>query len=204
MRILRGEVNSYLLYHTPLCMTPPSMLVLCTLLLSLMPEPTTSIYCYGGTYLQAGTSTCTDCLAVTYAVPGSMRVYCSSFITAALTCIDCLAGTYSNARALTCNDCLANTYSLSGSSTCTYCLPGKFSGSIATACINCVVGKYNDSSLTLLVASELIGLSSSISRSTLEAWNASGVSEWKMGSVGLSCSTCAVNPGWSVRHCTSR
>ena len=105
-------------------MAPASMLVLCALLLSLMPEPTTCISCAAGTYSEAGASTCT----------------------------------------------------------------------------NCVAGKYNSVSLTPVVASGLLGLSSSISIPILEEWTKKGATEWKWGSDGESCMAVCSN---SELYCIS-
>jgi hypothetical protein len=49
----------------------------------------------------------------------------------------------------------------------------------------------------LPVADGLVGLNSNIARSRLEEWTAQGVSGWKMGSVGESCSTACINSGLS-------
>jgi hypothetical protein len=46
----------------------------------------------------------------------------------------------------------------------------------------------------------LIGLSSSIAQSTLEAWTAAGLREWKMGIEGQSCTTVCSNAGLSCGY----
>jgi hypothetical protein len=115
----------------------------------------------------------------------------------------CFAGTYSpTSGATACTNCVAGKYSAaagaSSAATCVDCSAGNYSNATGvSACLLCGVGKYHDGSLTLVVAQGLVGLSSSIASSTLEAWTAAGIREWKMGSNGQSCSTVCTNAGSS-------
>ena len=54
--------------------------------------------------------------------------------------------------------------------------------------------------LSPTISPGLIGLSSSIAQSTLEAWTAAGLREWKMGIEGQSCTTVCSNAGLSCGY----
>ena len=104
----------------------------------------------------------------------------------------CVSG-YTGPDGGTCTACAAGTYkSVTGSAACTNCAAGKSAAAGASACTICAAGWYG-----LPVADGLVGLNSNIARSRLEEWTAQGVSGWKMGSVGESCSTACINSGLS-------
>jgi hypothetical protein len=153
---------------------------------------------------------CTNCTAGTYSTATGASV--------AATCTNCTAGTYSVSAAaeaesscLSCpsnsghaltgqtalTTCVCNTgFSGQNGGTCTACVVGKYSvANPSSTCLNCAAGKYGH-----LVGSGLIGVTSSIAMSTVEAWTEDGVSEWKMGDGGESCDTvCRKTPGLECR-----
>jgi hypothetical protein len=112
-------------------------------------------------------------------------------------CIACAAGEYVAAGASGCIPCAAGTYSETALATvCTSCTVCRYAGAGASTCTSCAAGKYGP--LPLEIASGLRGLNG-IATSTLEAWTASGVREWRMVASATSdtCTTACNKAGLS-------